>query len=382
MRLFPLLATTSTLASLAQAVYLPPAPSQSTASTPAQTQGAASYLSPQPTPTAAIQRRCEGSETCAEVTAGPQVPIAVTTTMMTTKLVPCTTTTTVIDSQTQTLTLWSTEIQTSTEHISGVNTVTVWLVTPAPEIKSKTWLQVDTFTFVKTGTATSFWTETQAPQTSSSTVTGAATTWTDGGKQDCHGCANAQPPGTVTVSSPPQYAPPPYAPPSVTTPQPAWIQTTAVGADGFSTPTVAAVGGPVVGGGAGPVPAPVSTTPTVSWSGNGENISGAGAPLGNVDGAAAGPPIVTGPGIASMSNQPGPADAPYPSPPASSNAQGVPIQQGAEGSASNSTGSAGSGTAVSSPFGNGASGNHAVLSASNIIGLSGLISLLVSGIVL
>ncbi|KAJ9127464.1 hypothetical protein QFC24_000872 [Naganishia onofrii] len=305
--------------------------------------------------------------------------------MMTTKLVPCTTTTTVIDSQTTTLTLWSTEVQTSTEHVSGVNTVTVWLVTPAPEIKSKTWLQVDTFTFVKTGTATAFWTETQAVQTSSSTVTGAATTWTDGGKQDCHECANAQPPNTVTVSSPPQYAPPPqnpppqYAPPSVTTPQPAWIQTTAIGVDGFSTPTVA-----LAGGAPGPVAAPPPTTSPLGWSGNAGNGNGVPAPISNAGGAVAGAPIITSPGIASMPNQPGPSGAPYANTTGStniSNAQGVPMQQGVNGS-TNSTAAAGSGHAVSSPFGNGATGNRTGLSPSHILGISGFIALLVSGTLL
>ncbi|KAJ9096347.1 hypothetical protein QFC21_005168 [Naganishia friedmannii] len=378
MRLILLLTTTSVLVSLTQAVYLPPAPSQSTVPAPAQTPGTASYMSAQPTPPMArIEKRCEGDETCADVTAGPEVPIAVTTTMMTTKLVPCTTTTTVIDSQTTTLTLWSTEVQTSTEHVSGVNTVTVWLVTPAPEIKSKTWLQVDTFTFVKTGTATTFWTETQAVQTSSSTVTGAATTWTVGGNHDCHECNNAHPPSTVTVSSPPQYAPPPAA-----TPQPAWIQTTATGADGFATPTVAPVGSvPVVGG--APGAAPTSTTSVVSWSGNQGIDSGAGAPIGNNGGAAAGAPLATAPAIALPPNQPGPSASTYGSTSGSanaSNAQGVPMQQGGNGS-TNGTSPAASGKSVSSPFGNGAIGNHATMSASHILGISGLISLLVSGIV-
>lgn len=129
--------------------------------------------------------------------------------------------------------------------------------------------------------------------------------------------------------------------------------------------------------------APPSSTSTLGWQGNTGYNNGAGASTSNASGAASGVPLVTGPGIASMPNQPGPSGAPFANTPAgsiTSNPQGVPMQPGANGSA-NGTGSAGSGNAISSPFGNGAIGNRAVLTASNILGISGLISLLVSGIV-
>ncbi|GHJ86759.1 hypothetical protein NliqN6_3161 [Naganishia liquefaciens] len=171
----------------------------------------------------ALAKRCNEGETCPEITAGPEVPIAVTTTMATTKIVSCTTTTTVIDSQTSTLTLWSTEVQTSTEHIQGAATVTVWLVTPAPEIKSKTWHQEETYTFVRTGTSTSFWTETQPVQTSATTISGPVTTWTDGGKHDstdCRDCQRQGSPPAPTVSPPTSSSPPGLAP--------AWTHTAAL----------------------------------------------------------------------------------------------------------------------------------------------------------
>lgn len=177
----------------------------------------------------------------------------------TTKIVSCTTTTTVIDSQTSTLTLWSTEVQTSTEHIQGAATVTVWLVTPAPEIKSKTWRQEETYTFIRTGTSTSFWTETQAVQTSSTTVTGSSTTWTDGGKPgatDCREC-NGQ-------GSPPAYTAAPSTSSSLSEKQLAWTQTTALGgpaaqtggpnaalAHPGSSSAVGWMGSPQAGGGGG-----------------------------------------------------------------------------------------------------------------------------------
>ncbi|KAJ9104223.1 hypothetical protein QFC19_004040 [Naganishia cerealis] len=397
MRLIPFLATTSALAFLTRAASGPPPLPLITTTAPAQVGKIVSHNAVQPTPTAALQKRCKDNESCADVTVGPEVPIAVTTTMMwvfsatgcgqastnsplyrTTKLVPCTTTTTVIDSQTSTLTLWSTEVQTSTEHISGVNTVTVWLVTPAPEIKSSTYVSIDTFTFVKTGTATSYWTESKAAQTSSSTFTDSATTWMGGGKQDCHECNNAQPP--ARTANPPQYTPP-VAPPSVTppvaSPQLAWTQTTATGTDGYSTPTIA----PVAGGGPAQVAAPPSGS-APGWLGNGSNNeAGVSAPTSVAGGGvASGVPIVTGPGpvmSTAQSVSSGSTQANNPPLSNSTDTKGVPIQQGTNGTGGSPTGD----NAVNSPFGNDASAILGAMSASKILSISGLISLLVSGVV-
>jgi hypothetical protein len=55
----------------------PTVPSRTTHSDPAQTRDAT--LSAVPVD---VKRRCEGNESCASITAGPEVPIAVTTTMM------------------------------------------------------------------------------------------------------------------------------------------------------------------------------------------------------------------------------------------------------------------------------------------------------------
>jgi hypothetical protein len=217
--------------------------------------------------------------------------------------VPCTTTTTVIDSQTTTLTLWSTEVQTSTEHIKGASTVTVWLVTPAPEIKSKTWAQEETFTFIRTGTATSYWTETKPVQTSMTTITGPETTWTDGGKPaptSCHECDDGR-----------NDAPPPPPAPSTSSgpPQPAWTQTTASGANPWSvTPP----------GGSSATPAAEVPVAPVGWAGNPQAPAAASpSPIASPSTPAPGQPMVspvsTGPGVAG---------------PGMANAQGVPMQPG------------------------------------------------------
>jgi hypothetical protein len=126
-----------------------------------------------------------------------------------TVLVPCTTTTTVIDSQTSTLTIWSTEVQTQTVSVKGAQTVTVWLITPAPSIVMSTYATNEVLTFTKERTATSFWTSTAPVQTVVSTIDGPETTWTDQGQPA------PQPTACSTCNAAPSSA------------APAWTQTTA-----------------------------------------------------------------------------------------------------------------------------------------------------------
>lgn len=263
---------------------------------------------------------------------------------------PCTTTTTVIDSQTTTLTLWSTEVQTSTEHISGASTVTVWLVTPAPEIKSKTWAQEETFTFIRSGTATSYWTETKAVQTSMVTVAGPETTWTDGGPPaptSCHECDDDQ-----------DDAPPLPAPTTSTilaSPQPAWTQTTASGANASPVPPT---------GGSNPAPASGALVAPVGWMGNPQAPGVAASPAVSTPGTGlpTGAPIATGPGIAI---------------PSTANAQGIPMQPG-----SNLNGAATPGGAVDSPFTSDALPSSKIFASSIILVVGTVVSLVCSVVVL
>lgn len=266
---------------------------------------------------------------------------------------PCTTTTTVIDSQTTTLTLWSTEVQTSTEHISGASTITVWLVTPAPEIKSKTWAQEETFTFIRTGTATSYWTETKAVQTSMVTVTGPETTWTDGGKPaptSCHDCDNGQ-----------DDAPPPPAPTTSTAqapPQPAWTQTTAGGANASPVP---------LAGGTNPAPPSGGSVAPVGWMNNPQAPGAAASPAGpwsstSGTGLPSGAPIATGPGIAT---------------PSPANAQGIPLQPGA-----NPNGAATPGAAVDSPFTSDAVPRSKIFASSAVLLVGTVVSFVCSVVML
>lgn len=210
-----------------------------------------------------------------------------------------------IDSQTTTLTLWSTEVQTSTEHIKGASTVTVWLVTPAPEIKSKTWAQEETFTFIRTGTATSYWTETKPVETSMVTVTGPETTWTDGGKPaptPCRECDTGQ------NSNPPRLPASSTSSTSSGPPSPAWTQTTARGANPWS---VAPAGGNSL------PPVSASSLATVGWAGNPQAPGAAPSPASSSlipgPGQPMGSPIATGPGAM---------------PASVANTQGQPIQPG------------------------------------------------------
>jgi hypothetical protein len=54
-----------------------------TEAAPAQTHTAVSAtLSPTPTTMGEVKKRCNPNESCPDITAGPEVPIAVTTTMM------------------------------------------------------------------------------------------------------------------------------------------------------------------------------------------------------------------------------------------------------------------------------------------------------------
>lgn len=68
------------LALSTQAAVLPPAATATPAPTPADKSLA--NVSAGPTLAASLQRRCDEGAECASITAGPEVPIAVTTTMM------------------------------------------------------------------------------------------------------------------------------------------------------------------------------------------------------------------------------------------------------------------------------------------------------------
>jgi hypothetical protein len=154
--------------------------------------------------------------------------------------VPCTTTTTVINSVTSTLTLWSTSVQTETVSIKGAQTVTVWLITPAPEIIASTYSTDEVLTFTKERMVTTFWTSTAPVQTMTSTVNGGESTWTIAGQtsivpapappapapSNCQTCTQVAsgiaPAWTQTTAggpapSSPVWAPPPPPPPSSST---------------------------------------------------------------------------------------------------------------------------------------------------------------------
>jgi hypothetical protein len=151
-------------------------------------------------------------------------------------LVPCTTTTTVIDSQTSTLTIYSSLVQTQTVSVEGASTVTVWLITPAPSIVASTYMTQDVFTFTKDRTEVSFCTSTAPVQTVVSTIDGGKTSWTVTGEQSA-----VQPVPTSTA----QTVPPPVI--ATPAPAPAWTPTTAAGGAGTSWT---------------PLPAPVITSST------------------------------------------------------------------------------------------------------------------------
>lgn len=173
-------------------------------------------------------------------------------------------------------------------------------MTPAPEIKSKTWQQEEIYTFTRTGTSTSFWTESQAVQTSSTTVTGSSTTWMDGGKPgqtDCHDCENkgSPPPSTVTA-------------PTATSsggPQLAWTQTTAPGGpaaqsgapngsgNALASQGVGWMGSPQVNG-AGASPSGMGT-PAMAQAGGNPLPNGSGVPSFNSQGTAIPPRLGANP---------------------------------------------------------------------------------------
>lgn len=87
-----------------------------------------------------------------------------------TVFVPCTTTVTVHESTTETLTLWDTEIQTETVSIKDAETVTVWILTPAPIIMEETYSTQEVIQFTRDVTLTSFWTSTPPVETKVSTI--------------------------------------------------------------------------------------------------------------------------------------------------------------------------------------------------------------------
>lgn len=136
-------------------------PSQSHA--PTATAKGASGQSHHPAVTSApkILQRCE-DDACNGNTEGGEQPIAVTTTIQTTVLVPCTTYVTVTNDITTTLTSWSTEIQTKTITVS--DTVSVVVMSPTPDIKSTIVTQTTNIAW----SYTSYWTEapTNGPSTS------------------------------------------------------------------------------------------------------------------------------------------------------------------------------------------------------------------------
>ena len=147
-----------------------------------------------------------------------------------------------IDSTTSTLTLWSTSVQTETVSIKGAQTVTVWLITPAPSIIASTYSTDEVLTFTKARTATTFWTSTAPVQTIISTIDGGESTWTIGSQ-------------TSIIPAPVPVPPPPSPSICQTCSQvasgiaPAWTQTTA----GFPAISSAVWAPP-------PPPPPVSST--------------------------------------------------------------------------------------------------------------------------
>jgi hypothetical protein len=120
---------------------------------------------PMITPAPLPVKRCEG-DACYGNTEGGEQPIAVTTTIQTTVLVPCTTYVTVTNDITTTLTSWSTEIQTTTMTVS--DTVSIVVMSPTPDIKSTVVTQSTNIAW----SYTSYWTEGPAGGPVTSTIQG------------------------------------------------------------------------------------------------------------------------------------------------------------------------------------------------------------------
>lgn len=142
----------------------PPSPSSASA-TPSPASVSRTAGIPMITPAPQPIKRCEG-DACYGNTEGGEQPIAVTTTVQTTVLVPCTTYVTVTNDITTTLTSWSTEIQTTTMTVS--DTVSIVVMSPTPDIKSTVVTQSTNIAW----SYTSYWTEGPAGGPVTSTIQG------------------------------------------------------------------------------------------------------------------------------------------------------------------------------------------------------------------